>query len=130
MTNPSAFIAAFYNLSYDAHKHAREKGFWETSDKLQALADANGLGAELALMRKSQLRDLMASELGEACEGDRKNLTSDKIPGFTNAEEEYADLIIRLADMAEGMRLRIGEAVVAKMEYNATRPHLHGGKSF
>jgi|SRR5882757_2484098 len=125
-----AFIDSFNALSEVAHRNARDKGFWDTSDKLEALAQGNGLGREMRLMRNSQLRDLMVSELGEACEGDRKDLPSEKIPGFTNAEEEYADLEIRLLDMARGRGLRIGEAVIAKMIYNDSRPRLHGGKAF
>lgn len=125
-----AFISTFQELARDAHNNSKDKGFWGVSDDLQALADKAGLGKEMHLMRNSQLRDLMVSELGEACEGERKDLQSEKIPGFTNAEEEYADLVIRLMDMAHARGLRIAEAVVAKMDHNATRPAMHGGKNF
>ncbi len=125
-----SFITLYNCMAATAHRNARSKGFWETSDKLQSLAEANGLGLEMRKMRDSQLRELMHSELGEACEGDRKDLPADKIPGFTNVEEELADLLIRLMDYSYGRGLRVAEAVIAKMEYNSGRPYKHGDKHF
>jgi len=69
-----------------------------------------------------ELIALMHSELSEALEGDRKDLLSDKIPGFTAVEEEFADLLIRLFDTAGAKQLRLGDAFLAKMRYNQTRP--------
>lgn len=128
--NQQLFIQLFEYFSKLAHDNARKKGFWKASDALLVAAMKIGMDEELLQMRKSQLRDLMHSELGEACEGDRKNLKSDKIPGFSNVEEEYADLIIRLMDASEGLNLRLAEAVIAKMDYNLARPAMHGGKKF
>lgn len=125
-----AFVEAFNRIAIEVHHNARSKGFWDASDELQTLADINGLGEEMHKMRNSQLRDLIYSEFGEMCEGERRDLPSDKIPGFTNAEEEMADAVIRIMDMAYGRGLRIAEAVAEKMAYNATRPAMHGGKSF
>jgi len=74
---------------------------------------------------------LTHSELSEALEGLRAgNPKSDKIPEFNSAEEEYADAIIRILDHCAQRDWRIGEAVVAKIRYNATRPFRHGGKAF
>lgn len=42
---------------------------------------------------------------------------------------ELADILIRVFDFAAQQRIDLDAAVVEKMEYNATRPHRHGGKS-
>lgn len=41
---------------------------------------------------------------------------------------ELADTMIRLADLAEFVGLNLGLEMRRKMEYNARRPHRHGGK--
>jgi len=47
---------------------------------------------------------------------------------LTCAEEELADIIIRALDTSSALDIDIGAAVIAKHEFNKTRPHLHGGK--
>ena len=71
---------------------------------------------------------LMHSELSEALEADRKDLKSEKLPGRTGVEEEYADAIIRILDDSTHQGFDIHGAVLAKMEYNKTRPYKHGKK--
>ena len=96
-----------------AHNSAVDKGFW------------NGITANDHT--RAAFLMLMVSELGEACEAQRRNITeSEHIPEFTGEEEELADCIIRILDYAGGYHLRLAEAVVAKMEYNLTRPYKHG----
>jgi NTP pyrophosphatase (non-canonical NTP hydrolase) len=74
---------------------------------------------------------LMHSKLSEALEAMRKgNPPSKKIKGFSHAEEELADLIIRLMGMAAVKGYDIPQAICAKMEYNKSRPYMHGGKLF
>lgn len=69
---------------------------------------------------------LICSELFEAFEAYREGVKeSEKIPGFSNLEEEFADTIIRLLDTSKEYGLRIGDAVRAKYEYNARRPFKH-----
>lgn len=45
---------------------------------------------------------------------------------LTCEEEELADIIIRVLDTAGARGINIGRAVLLKMAYNATRPHMHG----
>lgn len=80
---------------------------------------------------------LVVSELAEAMEGDRKSLPDDKLPNRSMLEVELADAIIRIFDIAAGLKLDLGGAFVEKMDYNATR-HDHsiagrkevGGKKY
>jgi len=107
------FIDHFDAIQETAHETAIEKGWWEKDREL---------GTVIALMH---------SELSEALEYGRKgNGPSDHIPDYLGIEEEFADVIIRIMDYAEKNDLRIAEAVIAKMAFNATREHKHGGKTF
>lgn len=69
---------------------------------------------------------LMHSELSEALEAVRCNLTSDHIPQFTGIEEEFADVVIRIMQFSDWAGLRLSDAILAKMEYNRGRPYKHG----
>lgn len=74
-----------------------------------------------------ELIALMHSELSEGLEAVRKQIEScDHIPEFSGIEEEMADTIIRILDFGDEYGLRIPEAIVAKHNYNTTRPHKHG----
>lgn len=69
---------------------------------------------------------LMHSELSEALKALRTNANDDKLPQYKGVEIELADLLIRVFDYCGKHDLRLGEALLAKMEYNKTRPYKHG----
>lgn len=100
-------------LAKDIYRIARDHGWWEGE------------------RNDGELIALMHSELSEALEGLRHdNPPSEHIPEFSAVEEEFADVIIRILDMSQARGYRIGEAVLAKMEFNRNRPYKHGGKKF
>ena len=97
------------SLTKKAHQNAIAHGWWN---------EERSFGEIIALMH---------SELSEALEYDRKgNGQSDHIPEFTGVEEELADVVIRIFDYCGRKNLRLGEAIIAKMQFNESRPYKHG----
>ena len=64
---------------------------------------------------------LVHSEISEAMEGHRKGLQDDKLPYRSMFEVELADAIIRILDIAGGMKLDLGGAIFEKLVYNTKR---------
>lgn len=98
------------------HENASAKGWHDTPTDLRACVA------------------MVVSELGEAIEWERESaveepLNSTHIP-FTGVEEEMADVMIRILDFAQETGLDVVGAMLAKHEYNLTRPHMHGGKRY
>lgn len=92
-----------------AYCNAVRKGFWDKE---------RNMGEVIALIH---------SELSEWLEALREgNPESEKIPGFSAVEEEMADAVIRIFDLAGGGRFRLADAIDAKLKYNETRPYKHG----
>ena len=80
---------------------------------------------------------LIVSEIAEAMEGERKNLTDDKLPHRRAAEVELVDALIRIFDYAGAHGYDLDGAYREKMEFNAKREdHTHearlrsGGKAW
>lgn len=103
------FVRTFNLLKEYQTQAMRDKGFGHDND-----------GEKLMLI---------VTELGEAMESLRHgDPPSDHIPEFRGSEEELADAIIRILHFAGARGLKVGEAVIAKMIYNESRPHKHGKK--
>lgn len=70
---------------------------------------------------------LIMSEAAEALEALRKgNGPDEHCPQFSGAEVELADVVIRIMDMAEARGWNVAGAIVAKHEFNKSRPYKHG----
>ena len=111
----TALALVFDAAAVKALATAEQKGWWDQDGPQKD-------GEQIALMH---------SELSEALEALRNgDPESEKIPGFKSSEEEYADVIIRIMNHGAKRGLRVGAAIAAKMAYNETRPHKHGGKLF
>lgn len=118
-------------MANDIYLANKEKGFWDKERNV------------------GEMLMLVTSELGEAMEAHRKGRFADRpiadqngifdmnkkghIKYFENTvkdtfEDEIADSIIRLFDMAGGLNIDLDFHIKNKLAYNATREKLHGKK--
>jgi len=104
----SRFVIEWQRTAERAHEISRLHGFWENE---------RNDGEAIALCH---------SELSEALEAMRHgNPRSKAIPSHSQVTEELADLVIRVMDLSHARGWLVGDAVVAKMAVNETRPHKH-----
>lgn len=126
MENDKDFGSAFDSMQSYCYRIAKMKGFHDKPrDPIAALG-------------------LVVTEVAEAIEAVRKDpdAPSEHIgdEGYTQLEEELADIIIRVLDFAEergakgdimpnDKRLDIVGAIFAKVRFNAKRPRMHGKRA-
>jgi len=103
------FIRACNKIQEECYQIAKDKGWYKNS------------------INVGELLSLIYGEVGELLETLRQiePPQGEHIKEFWGAEEEAADIIIRVLSLGGLRGWRIGEAIVAKMNYNKTRAVRH-----
>lgn len=114
------FVTALEQMAQRIFANAQAKGFYPEGYTPTAEPNAGRNDGEAIALMHSE-----CSELLEACR-DEDVPQSRKIPKYTLAEEELADLVIRALDYSVSRKMRLGEAILAKHAYNLSRPYKHG----
>lgn len=89
------------------YSNAKEKGFWDASQNIPE-----------KIM-------LVVTELAEGVEAYRHGQVSGSKDSLA---EELSDAIIRICDIAGYLKIDLEKEILAKIEYNRSRPYLHGKK--
>jgi|SRR5215510_731908 len=132
MQEENLILSAFHILTHELHENSRGKGFWDDEDELLLKAHENSqLYKRIILLFNAEKIALSHSELSEALERYRKNpdAMDEHCPDFLNVEIEFADTVIRILEFCQRRNLRIGEAIIAKHNFNLTRERMHGKNS-
>lgn len=115
-------------ISQEIHENNKTKGFYD---------EPKNIGEMLMLI---------VTEVSEAMEADRKSKFYNKGLDYVSHnqgewfesifekhckntfEDELADIVIRVMDMAAFKGIDLEWHILQKIRYNKTRPHKHGGK--
>lgn len=115
-------------ISKEIYENAKAKGFWDKERNL------------------GEMLMLIVSELSEAMEADRNGKFYDKEVDFvrhnqgeffktaferhckSTFEDELADVVIRILDLAHSRNIDLEWHIMQKMRYNSMREHMHGKK--
>lgn len=123
-------ISLCHNASYN-------RGWWHDQEKGLPLLVKDGMPPSMEKYVKCTKLLLGISETSEAMEGIRTNAPDDKLPQFSMETVEIADHLIRLFDYIGAYQLPVVDAIMAKVDFNATRPdhdpanrQKPGGKTF
>jgi NTP pyrophosphatase (non-canonical NTP hydrolase) len=96
-------------VAHEVYANSIKHGFWD---------EPRNDGEMIALIHSE------CTELLEAVR--HSNPPSEHIPLFSAAEEELADIVIRVMDMTKGRGWNVAKAIEAKMLFNRDRQFKHG----
>lgn len=117
-------IDAINLLAQVATTAAKLKGFHADEEEMLDALGPNQPWAESCILQAELARQM--SEIAEAVEAVRKPGPDHHLAGFSNFIVEEADAVIRICDTVGKRNLPLGEAIVAKLLYNVSRPNKHG----
>jgi NTP pyrophosphatase (non-canonical NTP hydrolase) len=109
-------------LRDECHAASASKGWWDTKENVHA----DNIPQKLMLIvseAAEALEDFREGKMEATYVADVRG--NNKPCGFPS---EMADIIIRCFDLAGWLKIDLDKAVREKIDYNATRLHLHGGK--
>lgn len=131
----------FNETAKQVHAIAKEKGFWDNERNVGELLmlTVSELGEAMEAHRKGHFAKIESFRYklensiindNPTCSGTvEKGLAYKQHFEFCikdSFEDEIADAIIRLLDLAAGLNIDIEEHIRFKVEYNKTRDRLHG----
>jgi hypothetical protein len=121
-------------LAGRAHETALQHGFRDEQFAIEHILEQMGRGELLIWFRSTTHQAEIArvhSEQSEGLESIRKDPTTPDhhLPQYPNWVIEDADTIIRIFDKAIARGADIGGALLAKIEYNESRPYKHDKNS-
>jgi NTP pyrophosphatase (non-canonical NTP hydrolase) len=114
MTRVRDFMEHFASMQKSVHENSVEHGFWE--------GDQNSYALKLALIHSE------VSEALEALRSGNPSCVKEGLEDISSLEEELADIVIRVMDLAEMTGSDLGGAIYEKARYNERRPYKHGKK--
>ena len=105
-----------------------QKAVWRTAEEHGWHGENDSIPVKLVMIH---------SEVSEALEEYRNTPPESEVSdlyynGFSDKPEgfgvELADIVIRVLDLAEMLGMDLTDLILAKMEYNESRPYRHGNK--
>lgn len=109
------------------HEGNKSRGFWDGERNVGELLMlvTSELGEAMEAHRKGRFANLNAFKAREEStefflKADFQELIKDTF------EDEIADAVIRLLDLSAGLGIDLEKHINSKVEYNSTRPRLHG----
>lgn len=107
-----------------AHDNALDKGFYDDINALTGFLEKQEKPALASTARRSFVLEQMAKVGGEV--GEAVDVVQRTGVYGEEFEDELADVIIRVADLAGYLGIDLGRAVQQKMRRNRERPRKHG----
>lgn len=109
------------DLVLEALNNASEHGFHDAHRRMIRACDDEMCGEDAERTVILEMLAKIGSEVGEAVSAVQH--------GDDNAmHDELADICIRVFDLAGWLGIDFGSRIIGKMQYNRTRPFLHGKK--
>lgn len=123
---PAANSNGLNALADEIHQVNRNKGFWDQKRNVgeMLMLVTSELGEGMEALRKKKFADMIryheALRTGKNPQEAFEQYIKDSF------EDELADAVIRLLDMATGLHINIERHIRLKLEYNRSRERFHG----